>query len=248
MKTRALFFPPVEIARHLFRPVLARQDESFAKIFLPLVMVVAVVWWVTVPLHELLHAAGCVLFGGGVEELTIQSYYGGGILEKVFPFVRSGGAYAGQLTVFDTGGSDLCYFVTSFFPFLLTVFLGVPMLVLALKKESTVLHGIGFVHAVLPVVALPGDFYEMGSIVTTRLMGLPAGSAGAELIRGDDFFLVLGEFGPAAASAGLSQAPVPVLAALGLGVLFCFVTLDLSLLLARVIGGRKPLEIQTRQV
>lgn len=239
MKTRALLFPPIEVTRYLFRPLLARQDESFGRVFIPLVFSVAVVWWVTVPVHELLHAAGCVLFGGGVEELTIRSVYGGGLLEKIFPFVKSGGAYAGQLTRFDTGGSDLCYFATSFFPFLLTVFFGVPMLVLALARKSAMLHGVGFVHAVLPVVALPGDFYEMGSIVTTRLMGLQSGSAGADIIRGDDFFLALER----AESAGLSPVPLPVLAALGLGIVCCLLTLDLSLLVARVFERRKPLEM-----
>ena len=242
MRIRTLLFPVIEVSRALFRPLAERQDYGFVRNFVPLVLVVAATWWVTVPVHELLHAAGCVLCGGSVETLNIQAVYGGGLLEKLFPFVRSGGDYAGQLVGFDTGGSDVCYFVTSVFPFVLTVFFGVPLLVLASRKGSTLLHGVGFVQAVLPVVALPGDFYELGSIVVTRLMGLSSGSAGARIVRGDDFFLVLDEYARAAPSAGLPSFPLPVLASAVLGVVFCFVVLDLSLLAAAVFRGRKPLE------
>ncbi len=248
MKTRTLLFPLIEVSKHLFRPLSARQDESFAKTFIPLLLVVAVVWWVTVPVHELMHVAGCLLCGGAVEKLTVQAVYGGGLLEKLFPFVESGGDYAGRLAGFDTRGSDVCYFVTSFFPYLLSLFFGVPMLTLAFRFRSAVLHGIGFVHAVLPVVGLTGDFYEMGSIVVTRLMGLGPGSSGAQVVRGDDFFLILTRYGDSASSAGLPSFPFPVLGALGLGVVFCFLLLDLSLLLGLVFRGRKPLEKSARPV
>lgn len=237
---RTLLFPWIEVAKHLYRPLLARREDSVVRLLFPLIAVVVVTWIVTVPVHELMHVAGCLLFGGSVDELTIQPIYGGGLLAKIFPFVRVGGEYAGQLTEFDTGGSDLCYFATDFFPFLLSIFLGVPLLVLALLRRSTVLHGVGFVQTVIPIVSIPGDFYEMGSILTSRIMGLHPQSAGAELIRGDDFFVVLAQVRESGAAAGLSHGVLAVVGALVLGLVFHVITLDLSLLLARVVRTKRP--------
>src|SRR5690349_921767 len=63
-------------------------------------------WYVYVPVHELLHAFGCVATGGRVEELRIAPLYGGRLLARVFPFVRAHDEYAGRLAGFDTGGSN----------------------------------------------------------------------------------------------------------------------------------------------
>jgi hypothetical protein len=237
IRFRTLLFPWVAVLKYLFNPLIARQNENLARVFLPLVALVALVWFVTVPVHELLHVAGCLMFGGSVDELTIQPMYGGALLAKVFPFVTAGGDYAGQLTGFDTAGSDLCYFATDFFPFLLTVFFGVPLLVLARRKKGTVLQVVGFVQIVVLFVSIPGDFYEMGSIVMTRLLGFGREAAETALIRGDDVAVVL---------SGVREAGVPngaaiALGALGLGIVFQFVTLDASLLVARCLQ-RKPLE------
>src|SRR5262249_31229017 len=46
----------------------------------------------------------------------------------IFPFVSIGSEYAGQLTGFDTHGSDFTYLVTDAAPFTLTVLLGIPLL------------------------------------------------------------------------------------------------------------------------
>ena len=87
-----------------------------------LLLVIALGGWILyVPIHELLHAAGCLALGGRVDELEIQAMYGGALLERVFPFVRAGGEYAGRLTGFDTGGSDLVYLATVATPFLLSL-------------------------------------------------------------------------------------------------------------------------------
>ncbi len=88
----------------------------------------AVSWWVYVPVHELAHALGCRLGGGEVTRLEIDPLYGAALLRRVFPFVAVGSDYAGQLTGFDTRGSDLTYLLTDFLPFVLTIFLGVPLL------------------------------------------------------------------------------------------------------------------------
>jgi len=229
IRLRTLLFPWVAVLRQLFAPLAFQQSQSLAKVFLPLVAVVAVTWFITVPVHELLHAAGCVLFGGRVTEITISPMYGGGLLEKVFPFVTAGGEYAGQLTGFDTSGSDLCYFATDFFPFLLAIFFGVPLLVLACRTGSTVLHGVGFVQVLIPFVSIPGDFYEMGSIVMTRLLGLARDAVATSLIRGDDVFVVLNRV----READVHRGTTIVLGALVLGLLFQFLTLDASLLLGR---------------
>ncbi len=50
----------------------------------------ALTWWVYVPLHELAHAWGCMLGGGSVSELDIDSLYGAGLLQRVFPYVHVG--------------------------------------------------------------------------------------------------------------------------------------------------------------
>lgn len=242
MKLSTPLFPWIEVLRHMFRPLLDRQDEGLVKVFLPLIAAVGVTWVVAVPVHELLHAAGCALFGGTVYELTIQPIYGGGILEGIFPFVRAGGEYAGQLTEFDTHGSDVCYFATDYLPFVLTIFLGLPMLVLARRKRNTALYGIGFVHTVLPVISIPGDFYEMGSIVVTRLLGFSPESPESAVLRGDDFFVVLSRVQGDTNSAGIADNPLIVVLALAIGCVFCTMTVGFSLFLARALRDRKPLE------
>jgi len=72
-----------------------------------LVFIGGITWFVYVPIHELLHAYGCMWTGGTVTELEIQAHYFGGVLSKFFPWVTTGGDYAGRLTGFDTHGSDL---------------------------------------------------------------------------------------------------------------------------------------------
>jgi len=59
----------------------------------------AVGWWIYVPIHELLHAAACLLAGGEVTRLEIAPQYGGALLARIFPFVVSGGEYAGRLSL-----------------------------------------------------------------------------------------------------------------------------------------------------
>jgi len=155
-------------------------------------------WVAYVPLHELLHAFGCLASGGRVTELQIQPLYGGSLLEKVFPFVRAGGEYAGRLSRFDTGGSDLTYLATDLAPFLLTVLGAFPLLELARRRRSAILFGAGVVLAAAPLMSLPGDLYEMGSIlVTAGHGGLPQDErpGGFLALRHDDLMSLMGEFG-----------------------------------------------------
>lgn len=237
----------MEVSQELLRPLAARADEGFTRAFLPLLLFTFLAWIVTVPVHELLHAAGCVLFGGSVGELTIRPLYGGGLLERVFPFVTSGGEYAGRLVSFDTHGSDLCYFFTGFLPFMLTIFGGAPLLVLAHHRRSSLLHAVGIVQVAVAVVSITGDFYEMGSIVVTRLMGLPADSGLASLIRGDDFFVAIAGVQESGDPSGMAHGTLAVTGALIVGLAIHVITLDISLVLGRRLD-RKALEMQTTQV
>ena len=234
---KTVLLPWSKVFRIMFQPLLAAADRPLWRVFLPLLLSLLVVWFITVPVHELLHVAGCLLSGGEVTELTIQPMYGGTLLARLFSFVTPGGEYAGQLTGFDTGGSDVCYFITVWFPFLLTVLLGVPCLRLAAKTGQPFVHGIGIVHTFLPLASIGGDFYEMGSILATRLMGMTAGSREAALIRGDDLMLAVSRVREAGLDHGLLAVGLGLIISIGLITL----TVDLSILAARLIT-RKHLE------
>jgi hypothetical protein len=229
--------PWIEVFRVMFQPLLASVDRPLWRIFGQLILSILVVWFITVPVHELLHVAGCLLTGGEVSELTIQPMYGGVLLARLFSFVNPGGDYAGQLTGFDTGGSDFCYFVTVWFPFLLTVLLGFSCLRLAARGGRPLIHGIGIVHIFMPVASITGDFYEVGSIAATRLMGLPADSKAADLIRGDDLMLVISRVREAGPDHGLLTVGLGLI----IGIALITLTVDLSILNARLIM-RKQLE------
>jgi hypothetical protein len=131
-------------------------------------------WWVYVPVHELFHAFGCLIGGGRVSRLDISPLYGAAFLKKFFPFISVGSEYAGQLKGFDTFGSDLTYLLTDFFPYVLTIAVGVPLLRSACSRAgsprmNSVKLGIAIPLAYAPFIAVTGDFYEMGSIIVSRL-------------------------------------------------------------------------------
>ncbi|MCP4657776.1 MAG: hypothetical protein GY856_20400 [bacterium] len=140
-------------------------------------------WWIYVPLHELLHAFGCLLAGGSVDRLEIDVLYGGALLARVFPFVVAGSDYAGRLSGFDTGGSDAVYLATDMAPFLLTLFPGVWALRRAGAGGKAFLFGFWLPFALAPFLSVTGDAYEIGSIVATQL---PPWSGAVEVLRSDD--------------------------------------------------------------
>ncbi len=189
------------IARLLWSPLtdcMAAVDAVVARrpaLTLPLALLaIAPAWILYVPLHELAHAFGCIATGGEVTRLEIDAVYGARWLQRIFPFVTVGSEYAGQLTGFDTGGSDLVYLATDFAPFLLTIFIGVPALRQVARRRRPVsaalLLGAAFPVAYAPFVSLPGDFYEMGSIIVSRLFAGVAGVPEARW-RSDDVFLLV---------------------------------------------------------
>jgi len=229
---RILLFPWPYLVRSLVDPLLGRAREPLYRTLLPLALTVGAVWMHTVPVHELLHAAGCLLGGGEVSELEIKPVYGGALLARLFAFVRSGGNYQGRLAGFDTGGNDWCYLLTDALPYLLTILLGVPMLELARRRGSMVALGVGMVHTILPVASLGGDYYEMGSVVATRMAGLQPRSPEALLLRGDDLALVLRRVEAGGVEHGLILIGAGVL----IGVFFLWLTMDLSILAARLLA------------
>ncbi len=148
-------------------------------------------WWLYVPLHELLHAWGCMATGGSVSRLEIDGMYGAALLRRLFPFVAVGSAYAGQLTGFDTRGSDARYLATDAAPFLLTVFLAIPALEWALRARRSwplraAVLGAALPAALAPFLSIGGDYYEMGSIVVTRAAAIAHPSFDVGRWRSDD--------------------------------------------------------------
>ncbi|MBW2273066.1 MAG: hypothetical protein JRG96_07325 [Deltaproteobacteria bacterium] len=204
--------------------------------------------FVYVPIHELLHALGCVATGGEVSELQIQAIYGGTLLAAVFPFVVAGGDYAGRLSGFDTHGSDFVYLVTVLAPYLLTVLFGVPLMRMCSRQLRPLLFGIAFVLVAIPFISIPGDYFEVGSIVTTRVASwvVDEETAGAiEAVRSDDAFKLIGQLAGEPGELGLADH-VPLAAALivlsfVVSVLCAFLTYALSGKLAdRVVGPEAP--------
>jgi hypothetical protein len=186
-----------------FRRFLAALEAGTAMKKRPMIsfiwfaLALLVGWHVYVPLHEFLHVAGCFLAGGRVLELQLHPVYGGTLFEKVVPFVRAETGQAGRLVRFDTGDSDLVYFVTDLAPFLLTALAALPCL-----RKACLTGGVGWLSAgaillVALVVSLPGDLYEMGSLLVGNLLAalnLVSDSNLVAALRSDDLFALLSEF------------------------------------------------------
>src|SRR5262249_14746191 len=115
---------------------------------------------------------------------------------KWFPFIVSGSEYAGQVTAFDKS-TDFRYFATDYMPFVLSILLGVPLLKIAARRPHPILLGFGVVMGLAPFYNLPGDFYEMGSTLTTRTITVVSKGFGQpplfESLRSDDVFKLVSE-------------------------------------------------------
>jgi hypothetical protein len=165
-----------------------------------------VTWFVYVPLHELLHVAGCVLSGGTVSELQLDPIYGAGLLARWLPFVVPGGEHAGRLSGFDTGGSDAVYLATDFAPYLLSIGIGVPLLRGCSRGPHPFLLGAAAVLGLAPFYNVAGDYYEMGSILVTRAAALGRSPSPYAALRSDDLFALLGQLVAEPAALGLAGA------------------------------------------
>lgn len=198
----------------------------------------AVGWWLYVPIHELLHAAACRAAGGRVSRLEIDGMYGGSLLARVFPFVVPASDYAGRLSGFDTRGSDLVYLATDLGPFVLTLFPGVWALRRATATRRPLLFGAALPFALAPFLSLPGDAYEIGAIVVTRLPPWAEPSV-RTLLRGDDVGKKLTEL---AAVAGAPWGGAVL--AFAVGVMWAFLTYGLGSAVAGKLGAAGPQELQ----
>jgi len=218
--------------------------EAAFPVFKPSSMIVIIVaagvtWWVYVPIHELLHAYGCLWTGGEVTRLEIDAAYGAAWLQQCFPFVAVGSEYAGQLTGFDTRGSDLTYLATDFLPFVLTILIGVPLLRSAIGDKrplrAALKLGVAMPIAFAPFISITGDYYEMGSIVVSRVTSVFIAGFDVERWRSDDLFKLAGELeagdGTLADALGLSIAFV-------VGVVLMFATYAAGSLWARWLRAR----------
>ena len=164
-------------------------------------------WFVYVPVHELLHAFGCLWTGGTVTRLEIAPEYGAALLSQVFPFVVAGSEYAGQLTGFDTHGNDGIYLSAVLAPFVLTVLIGVPLLLRAARPMADErwrpwLLGAALPVAFAPIVSLVGDYYEAGSIMVSRVVQGVAPQWPLERWRSDDVFRLVPTLADGGASVG----------------------------------------------
>jgi hypothetical protein len=192
--------------------------------------------------------AGCELTGGEVHRLELAPLYGGRILEGRVPRVVAGDGHAGRVSSFSTGRSDLCYLATDFAPYLLTI-VAVPVLRLAARRRSVVLAGIALVPAMAPFLGIAGDYYEMGSILVSRVaspLGTPPDPGreppGVFRLRTDDPLGLLSRFReePAEAAAAFPSGRIGFAAGFAasafLGAVLAFATYAIGSLLARLAG------------
>lgn len=150
-------------------------------------------WWGYVPVHEIFHAWGCLIGGGEVSQLDLSPVYGAVFLKNIFPFIHVGSEYAGRLTGFNTHNSDLIYLLTVFFPYIITILIGIPLL-MSVKTGRTSLNiscikfGVALPIAYSPFISITGDYYEIGSIILTRLISFLLPSFQVDRWRSDDLF------------------------------------------------------------
>ena len=244
-----------KIVQRLFNDVMACLVH-LERVPRPIVAMVAVTvslvatWFVYVPIHELLHAAGCIVTGGEVTRLEVAPQYGGQILAHYFSFVVSGSDYAGQLTGF-TRDSDPIYLATVFGPYLLTVLFGIPLLRSCTKAWHPIRLGAGIVVGLAPFYNLFGDYFELGSIMVTRVatvVGLGSGPLAYPTLRADDVFKLVDEIFNSPQTHALAGAGDTIVAMLLvvlsflLGVVLAFLTYALGDLIAtRVVWPTPPL-------
>jgi hypothetical protein len=215
-------------------------DKVSAAYLILVLISFAASWWIYVPLHELGHAFGCILGGGTVSELQISPMYGASFLKEIFPFVTVGSDYAGQLTGFDTKGSDLIYLLTDFFPFLLTIFVGVPLVKSAARSKpvsACLKLGFGLPLAFAPFISFSGDYYEMGSIIVTRIVKAFSHGFDTAIWRSDDIFKLAQELFFSGQPYTVGDIAGVALSFL-LGIVLIYVTYLLGSLFSGIILGR----------
>lgn len=222
-------------------PALVRGVEHTLALgwrgWLALALGAALGWWLYVPLHELAHAFGCLAAGGAVSRLELAPEYGAALLARWLPFVAVGSDYAGQLTGFDTRGSDAVYLATVLAPYAFTLVPGVPLLLHSAARPglaASAAFGASLPWALAPLLSLTGDYYEAGSILASRAAALWTGGGIPAHWRSDDLVRLLGErlaAGPLLPADGLGIA-----AGLAIGTLLAAATLIAATKVARAMA------------
>lgn len=196
-------------------------------------------WWVYVPVHELFHAFGCLLGGGEVKKLNLSPLYGAFFLKVLFPFVSSGSEYAGQLTDFDTHNNHLTYLLTVFFPYVLTILIGIPLLKSVEDSSSSpylncIKFGVALPIAYSPFISITGDYYEIGSLIVTKFASFLFVSFQVERWLSDDLFKLVGKLFFSKNIVRIEDMGGVVLSFL-LGIILAFVTYRAGRLWTKVI-------------
>lgn len=248
--------------RQLVRDLLSALDAALTpgrpawKLLVPMVAGLFAAWIVYVPIHELLHVAGCLVTGGSVTELRLAPIYGASLLKRIFPFITPSSEYAGRLSGFSTGGSDLVYLATDAAPYLLTILVGVPLLRALARRGDAARSGPGagariwllgpaVVTAAAPVISLTGDYYEMASILLTKGYAL-SGVTGLEVLRSDDLFKLIADLQggevvlPVAGMRGTAAAASVIGCSLILALWLASCTYKLGMLWERLMARMRP--------
>ncbi|MBN1355963.1 hypothetical protein JXA40_06780 [bacterium] len=191
--------------------IIQAQRKNRVPLVLKIGLSLTITWFIYVPVHELFHCAGCVCSGGSVSELILGREYGAAALQRLFPFIEPRTTrYAGRLTGFEPAG-DISYFICVLSPFILSVFPGVFLFVYSLSRKAFWSLGPGLIIGLASFTNLTGDFFEMGTIVSTQLVnrfgfGYPAGHVpNFWMLRSDDILRLFREMAASPAEYGLNS-------------------------------------------
>lgn len=227
--------PMGKLAFFSFESLLNRYD---LKALFGSVLWLVLFWHLYTPIHELLHVAAALMTGGTVTELALKPQYGGTLLQPIFPFIVAESDYAGQLTGF-TVPNDLAYAFVDFLPYVLSL-PGAWLLIMARKKASTALFGLGVILAFIPLMSVPGDYYEAVSLATTRIAHSFDASLDPRLLVSDDVFKSIGDLSEAGLLNGTTLSLI-ILGGLG-AVYLALATLGIQWLLAQKLFGSEALQ------
>lgn len=228
-----------KLAFATFESLLNRYDM---KALLFSVLWLVVFWHIYTPIHELLHVAAAFMTGGSVTELALKPQYGGTLLQPIFPFITPESDYAGQLTGFEVP-NDLAYAFVDFLPYVLSL-PGALLLVMAAKKGNNALFALGVILGFVPVMSIPGDYYEAVSLVTTRLAHSFDPSLDPRVLVSDDVFKSVGTLSEAGLLTGTNLTLV-IIGGLG-AVYLALATLGIQWWLAEKVLGADVLKQYTQ--
>ena len=228
-----VLLPALKHSLATFESLLERAD---VRNLILSILGLIVFWHIYTPIHELLHAGACLLGGGTVEELAIKAQYGGSLLKHVFPFVVDNSDYAGQLTGFSTP-NDFVYAFVDLAPYFLTL-VGLTLIEWCRRRGNAFMFGLGILLAYIPFMSVTGDYYELVSLVTTRLAD---GSVDPRLLISDDVFKLVGELSDSGQLTGRHLTLV-IIGMLG-SIYAALMTLALQVVILKKIYGSEVMDI-----